>query len=74
LGTYAAGIGIPFILAAFVVGAFMRFMRKFRRYMGIVEKAMGGFLILTGILLITDNINVIAQWMIDTFPFLSSIG
>ncbi|KAA5606653.1 cytochrome c biogenesis protein CcdA [Roseospira marina] len=74
LGTYAIGIGVPFILAAFALGAFLRFKNRFRRYMGAVEKAIGGLLVLTGILIMTGGMADVAQWMIETFPTLGQIG
>ena len=40
----------------------------------LVEKAMGVLLILFGILIATDSINYIAQWMIETFPIFMSLG
>jgi len=74
LGTYAAGIGVPFILAAFALGAFLRFKNRFRTYMGAVEKVIGGLLVLTGILIMTGSMAEIAQWMIETVPSLGQVG
>lgn len=74
LGTYALGIGLPFLLAAFALGSFVRFKTRFRQHMGTVERAIGGLLVLTGILIMTGNMAEIAQWMIETFPGLSKIG
>ncbi|MFV0474329.1 MAG: cytochrome c biogenesis CcdA family protein [Pikeienuella sp.] len=49
LAVYAAGLGAPFILAAFFVRPFMRWMRGFRKHMGLVEKAMGLLLVVVGL-------------------------
>jgi len=68
LGAYAAGIGIPFVLAGAFAGPFMRVMRRARRHMGTVEKAMGAMLVVTGVLFMTNSIADIAQWMIDYVP------
>ncbi|MBL1242458.1 MAG: cytochrome c biogenesis protein CcdA, partial [OCS116 cluster bacterium] len=46
LGTYSAGLGIPFMLAALFLKPFLGFMQRFRKHMGTVEKVMGVFLIL----------------------------
>jgi len=70
LAAYAAGIGAPFVLAAFFVNPFMRLMRRFRRHMGLVEKAMGGFLIVTGVMFITNAMPVIANWLLEYVPAL----
>jgi cytochrome c-type biogenesis protein len=74
LGTYALGIGIPFILAAAFMPGFMRFMQRFRRYLGAVEKVLGVFLVLTGILFITGAISDISYWLLETFPWLDEVG
>ena len=74
LGTYAVGIGVPFLLAALAIGTFLRFMKRFRRHMGTVEKGIGGLLVLTGILIMTGGMADIAQWMIEVFPTLERIG
>ncbi|MBD3666152.1 cytochrome c biogenesis CcdA family protein [Sulfitobacter aestuariivivens] len=74
LFVYGAGMTLPFIVAAFFIGPFMRFMARFRRHLGLVEKLMGALLILFGVLIATNSINVIAQWMLDVIPWFSSIG
>ncbi len=71
---YALGIGIPFILAALAIGPFMRFMQRFRRYLGRIEQVMGGLLVLTGVLFITGSMNEIGFWLLETFPTLGRIG
>ena len=44
LAVYSLGLGIPFLLAAFFVKPFMNFLARFRRHLGMVEKAHGGFI------------------------------
>lgn len=70
LAAYAFGIGAPFVLAAFFIKPFMGLMQRFRRHMGLVEKIMGGFLVLTGVLFITNAMSVIANWMLNYVPAL----
>ncbi|WP_421708559.1 cytochrome c biogenesis CcdA family protein [Algihabitans sp.] len=65
LGTYAAGIGIPFLLAALFLERFLRWFQSFKRHLPKVEKAMGGFLIITGLLFVTGSMNVIGEWMYE---------
>lgn len=74
LFAYGVGMTAPFVLAAAFIGPFMRFMARFRRHLGTVEKAMGALLILFGILIATNSINYIAQWMLETFPVFGAIG
>ena len=74
LFVYGLGMTLPFILAALFIGPFMRWMARFRRHLGLVEKLMGAFLILFGLLIATNSINLIAQWMLETIPWFGAIG
>lgn len=74
LAGYSFGIGIPFLIAAAFVGQFVAWARRFRRHMATVEKAMGGILVLTGLLFITGQMSVIANWLLETFPAFTAIG
>lgn len=71
---YGIGMTAPFVLAALFIGPFMRWMARFRQHLGTVEKAMGVLLIVFGLLIATNSINYIAQWMLETFPVFSVIG
>ena len=74
LFVYGVGMTAPFVVAAFFVRPFMLWMARFRRHLPLVEKAMGGLLVLFGILIATNSINYIAQWMLDYMPWLAAIG
>jgi len=74
LFTYGVGMTAPFVLAAAFIGPFMRWMAKFRKYLGLVEKVMGAFLIAFAILIATNSMNYIAQWMLEVMPFFGAIG
>ena len=68
LFVYGVGMTAPFVLAALFIGPFMRWMSGFRRHLGLIEKIMGGLLILFGVLIATNSMNVIAQWMLEVGP------
>ena len=74
LGVYAAGIGIPFLLAAFAAPVFLRYMKRIRRFLPWIERGIGALLVLTGILFITGSINKIAYWLLETFPSFGVVG
>ena len=74
LAVYSAGLGVPFLIAAFAIDSFLDFMKRMRKYMGIVEMVMGVFLIVTGLLFLTNNMQIISNWMLDKFPALQNIG
>lgn len=74
LFVYGAGMTLPFVSAALFIGPFMRFMQRFRRHLPLIEKLMGALLILFGVLIATNSINYIAQWMLEHVPWFSTIG
>ena len=71
---YSLGIGVPFVVAAGFAGSFMRFSARFRSKLGLVEKGMGAFLVLAGILIFTGQMSTIAFWLVETFPVLGKLG
>jgi len=74
LAAYSFGLGVPFLLAGLFAGPFMRFMSRFRRHLGAVEKAMGAALVVTGILFMTGSITTFSFWIIGIFPGLAELG
>jgi len=74
LFTYGLGMTLPFILAALFIGPFMRWMAGFRRYLGMIEKVMGVMLIIFGVLIATNSMNIIAQRMLTYVPWFSTLG
>lgn len=74
LAIYSAGLGVPFLLAAVAMPQFLSFLKRFRRHVGAVEKAMGAMLVLTGVLFLTGTFSALSYWMIETFPGLATLG
>jgi cytochrome c-type biogenesis protein len=74
LAVYSLGLAIPFWIAAGFSGAFMRFLTRFRRHLGLVEKLMGLLLVLTGLAFIFGFVTDLAIWFQQSFPILSRIG
>jgi cytochrome c-type biogenesis protein len=74
LGVYSLGLGIPFVVAAFAVEPFAAFLARFRAHLGLVEKAMGSLLVLTGVAFLTGVVSQASYWLLDTFPMLGKIG
>jgi cytochrome c-type biogenesis protein len=74
LFVYSLGLGIPFIIAAIAIRPFLNMMQRFRRHLATVEKVLGGFLVLTGILFLTNAMTLISSWMLELFPGLATIG
>ncbi|WP_323770403.1 cytochrome c biogenesis CcdA family protein [Antarctobacter sp.] len=71
---YGVGMTAPFVVAALFSGPFLRWTARHRDKLQYVEKLMGVMLIVFAILIATDTVNLIAQWMIETFPSWSSLS
>lgn len=63
----------PFVVASLFIGPFLKFASRFRRHLPKVEKAMGVLMILFAVLIATDSVNYIAQWMLEAFPAFQNI-
>ncbi len=74
LAVYSAGLGIPFLVAAFAVEPMAAFIARFKRHLDMVEKVMGGLLVLTGIAFLTGFITEASFWLLEWFPALGRIG
>jgi cytochrome c-type biogenesis protein len=74
LAVYSLGLGIPFVVAALAVEPFAAFLVRFRRRLAMVERVMGGLLVLTGIAFLTGFISQASFWLLEAFPALGRIG
>jgi cytochrome c-type biogenesis protein len=74
LAVYSAGLGIPFLIAAFMVEQFSSLFARMKRHLAMVERAMGVLLIITGIGFLTGSVSAISIWLLETFPGLQSFG
>jgi cytochrome c-type biogenesis protein len=74
LAVYSAGLGIPFLLAAFMVKQFSSLFARMKRQLHNVERAMGVLMVITGICFLTGAVSSVSIWLLDTFPALQNIG
>jgi cytochrome c-type biogenesis protein len=74
LAIYSAGLGVPFLSAAFAMRPFLKFLKRFRAHLGTVEKVMGGLLVLTGVAFLTGAMTDLSFWLLETFPALGRLG
>lgn len=70
---YGLAMTLPFMIAALFAGPFLTWIAHHRALMGHVEKAMGVLLIVFGILIATNSVNLIADWMIRNFDWSATL-
>jgi cytochrome c-type biogenesis protein len=74
LAIYSAGLGIPFLIAAFMVEQFSALFARMKGHLVQVERAMGVLMIVTGIGFLTGVVSNVSIWLLETFPSLQNIG
>ena len=74
LSFYSLGLAIPFILSGYFMSRFLTSKKKFSKYYNRVTKTGGTILLVTGILILTNQIQVISYYILTTFPFLTTLG
>jgi cytochrome c-type biogenesis protein len=74
LAVYSAGLGIPFLIAAFMVEQFSSLFARMKRHLANVERAMGVLMVITGIAFLTGAVSDVSVWLLEAFPGLQNIG
>ena len=74
LSFYSLGLAIPFILSGFLIQKFLLFSKNFKKNINIVLKFGGTILLITGVLILTNQLQVLGYYILNIFPFLQSLG
>ncbi len=74
LAVYAAGLGIPFLLVAAFFPRLKGLMAWMKRHMERIERIMGLLLWTIGLLMLTGGFASMSYWLLETFPFLATLG
>jgi cytochrome c-type biogenesis protein len=70
LGTYAVGLGLPFLLAALFIGRAVGLMARLKRHMRLIERLMGLLLLAVGIALVSGAFTDFSFWLLESFDML----
>ena len=71
---YSLGLAIPFILSGYFMSIFLNSKKGFSKYYGRVTKTGGIILLITGVLILTNQIQIICYFILTNFPFLTTLG
>jgi cytochrome c-type biogenesis protein len=63
LAAYSLGLGLPFLIMAAGIGHFFRFFQRFKRYVGLVEKASGAVMVVLGIMIYSNTLVLIPGYL-----------
>ena len=74
LSSYSLGLAIPFILSGYLIQKFILLSKNIRKKMNVITKVGGILLFLTGILILTNQLQVLGFYILEFIPILDRIG
>jgi cytochrome c-type biogenesis protein len=74
LSFYSLGLAIPFIISGILIDKFLLFSKKFKKYILVITKLGGIILLLTGIAILTNHLQILGFFIIEFFPLLGNLG
>ena len=70
LSSYSLGLAIPFVLSGYLMQKFILISKNIKKKMNLITKTGGALLLLTGILILTNQLQIIGFYILELFPFL----
>jgi len=74
LSFYSMGLAIPFIISGILIDKFLLFSKSFKKYISAITKIGGTILLITGIAVLTDRLQILGFFIIEFFPSMGNIG
>ena len=74
LSSYSLGLAIPFVLSGYLIQKFLLFSKNFKKNINLISKIGGIILLITGILILTNQLQAIGFFIIKIFPFMQNFG
>ena len=74
LSFYALGLGIPFLVAAAFLSKMGNTLLFFKRNFELIERVMGLLLWTVGLLMLSGGFTDLSFWLLETFPYLGTLG
>jgi len=74
LSFYSLGLALPFILSGYLIQKFLIFSKNFKKNINLISKIGGVILFITGILILTNQLQALGYYLLNIFPFLQNFG
>ena len=71
---YSLGLALPFILSGFLIQKFLIFSKNFKKNIKLVSKIGGIILLITGVLILTNQLQALGYYLLNVLPFLQNFG
>ena len=74
LSFYSLGLAIPFILSGYLMQRLLMFSKNFKKNINLVTKGGGVILLITGALILTNQLQILGYYILNYLPFLQNFG
>ena len=74
LSFYSLGLAIPFVLSGYLIQRFLMFSKNFKKNINLVSKIGGFILLVTGVLILTNQLQALGYYILNIFPFMQNFG
>ena len=74
LSFYSLGLAIPFILSGYLMQRFLIFSKNFKKNINFVTKGGGVILLITGVLILTNQLQILGYYILNYLPFLQNFS
>ena len=74
LSFYSLGLSIPFVLSGYLIQRFLIFSKNIKKNINLISKVGGSILLITGILILTNQLQTLGFYILNTFPVLQQFG
>ena len=74
LSFYSLGLALPFIFSGYLIQKFLIFSKNFKKNINLVSKIGGIILLITGVLILTNQLQALGYYLLNIFPFLQNFG
>jgi cytochrome c-type biogenesis protein len=71
---YSLGLALPFIISGYLIQKFLIFSKNFKKNINLVSKIGGIILLITGVLILTNQLQALGFYLLNIFPFLQNFG
>ena len=72
--SYSLGLALPFILSGYLIQKFLIFSKNFKKNINLVSKIGGIILLVTGVLILTNQLQALGYYLLKILPFLQNFG
>ena len=71
---YSLGLAIPFVLSGYLIQRFLLLSKNFKKNINLISKSGGIILLITGVLILTNQLQAVGFYIIEIFPFMQKFG